>query len=70
MPATGVETTGVPAASASSTAIDWPSESEETSSSVGAGDQLAGVGARAEEGDVAPARPRRLARAASRRRRR
>ena len=30
MPETGVETTGVPAASASSVAIDWPSESEET----------------------------------------
>ena len=30
IPDTGVETTGVPAASASSVAIDWPSESEET----------------------------------------
>ena len=30
IPETGVETTGVPAASASSVAIDWPSEFEET----------------------------------------
>ena len=38
IPDTGVETTGVPAASASSVAIDWPSEFEETTITSALGD--------------------------------